>query len=175
VNFMDAFDNENRNSNNQPSGNDNPVTEGGLRAFDAAQPAPEFAPVPPGIYIARVLRGKYTTTKKGKEAYLMQFEVLEGPHTGKTIPRIWTFGAKELSYTKRDLAKFGLTTSTQLLSPFPEPGREYRVRLVVALQRGDDGVERNDIKRIEIIRVVESPVAAFILPSQAEKAEGGPK
>jgi hypothetical protein len=167
VNFMGAFDN----SNDQPNGNNNPSSEEGLRAFDAAQPAPEYAPLPPGIYIARVVRGEYTTTKKGKEAYRMRFEVIEGPHTGKSIPRTWTFGAKELSYTKRDLGLFGLTTSTQLLSPFPEPGRDYIVRLVVALQRDDNGIERNDIKRIELVRVTESPVAAFLLPQQSE---GGP-
>ena len=70
------------------------------------------------------------------------------------------------------VAPFGLTTSAKLLSPFPEPGREYHVRLVVALQRGDDGVERNDVKRIDVLRVDESPAAAFILPPPGE---GGAK
>jgi hypothetical protein len=46
------------------------------------------------------------------------------------------------------------------------------VRLVVALQRGDDGIERNDLKRIELVRVQESPAAAFLLP---DPSEGGPK
>jgi hypothetical protein len=74
-----------------------------------------------------------------------------------------------LPYARRDLAPFGLTTSAALLSPFPEPGREYVVRLVVALQRGDDGAERNDIKKIDLIRVVESPVTRFLI-----QGEGGP-
>jgi hypothetical protein len=64
-----------------------------------------------------------------------------------------------------------LTSSAKLLSPFPEPGRNYIVRLVVALRRSDDGREFNDVKKVDLVRVVESPVAAFILPSQAE---GGP-
>ncbi len=96
----------------------------------------------------------------------------EGPNVGKTVIRTWTFGAKALPYTKRDLAPFGLTTSAKLLSPFPEAGREYLVRLVVALQRGDDGIERNDIKRIDFVCVDESPATAFMLPPQGE---GGPK
>ncbi len=85
--------------------------------------------------------------------------------------RTWTFGTKALPYTKRDLAPFGLTTSAKLLSPFPEAGKEYLVRLVVALQRGDDGIERNDVKKIDVLRVVDSPAAAFLLPPD----EGGNK
>jgi hypothetical protein len=144
----------------------------GLDAFDAAEPAPEFAPIPPGVYNARVLRGEYTTTKAGAEAYRLRFEVTEGEHAGKTVIRTWTFTPKALPYVKRDLAVLGLTTSAKLLSPFPEPGREYSVRLVIALQRGDDGREFNDVKRIDLVRVDESPAAAFMLPGQGE---GGPK
>ena len=145
---------------------------GGIDAFDTAEAAPEFAPLPPGIYSARVLRGEYCSTKAGADAYRIRFEVTEGEHKGKTTIRTWTFGPKALTYTKRDLAPFGLTTTAKLLSPCPEPGREYLVRLVVALQKGDDGIERNDIKRIDLLRVEESPAAAFMLPPLSE---GGPK
>jgi len=144
----------------------------GIDGFDAAQPAPEFTPIPPGIYSARVVRGEYTTTKAGADAYRLKFEVTEGEQKGKSVLRTWTFGTKALPYTKRDLAPFGLTSTAQLLSPFPPVGREYLVRLIVVMQRGDDGIERNDIKRIDVLRVVESPAAAFILP---EQSEGGPK
>ena len=145
---------------------------GGIDGFDTADAAPEFTPLPPGIYAARVGRGEFCSTKTGADAFRMKFEVTDGPHAGKTIVRTWTFGPKALPYTKRDLAPFGLTTTAKLLSPFPEPGREYLVRLVVALQRGDDGREFNDIKRIDITRVTDSPAAAFMLP---EPTEGGPK
>ena len=145
---------------------------GGIGDFDAAETAPEFSPLPPGTYSARVLRGEYTTTKtSGADAFRLRFEVTEGAHKGKSVVRTWTFGPKALTYTKRDLAPFGLATTAKLLSPFPEAGREYHVRLVVALQRGDDGIERNDIKRIDQIRAVESPAAEFMLP---EQGEGGP-
>jgi hypothetical protein len=144
----------------------------GIDAFDQAEAAPEFSPIPPGIYAARVLRGEYCATKAGAEAYRLRFEIAEGEHAGRTVFRTWTFGPKALPYTKRDLAPFGLATSAQLLSPFPEAGREYLVRLVVALQRGDDGIERNDVKRIDVLRVDESPAAAYMLP---EQGEGGSK
>jgi hypothetical protein len=143
----------------------------GIDAFDAAEAAPEFALVPPGIYSARVVRGEYYSTKKGDDAYRMRFEIAEGPQAGKTVVRVWTFSAKALSYSKRDLALFGLTKAAQPFSPFPEPGAEYYVRLVVAIQRGDDGIERNDIKRIDNIRIEEAPDARFTLPPEDE---GGP-
>ena len=154
-----------------PSANGKPT--GGIDAFDAVAPAPEFAPLPPGIYTARIVRGEYTTTKAGADAYRIRFEVTEGPHAGRTIIRTWTFSERALPYTKRDLAAFGLTTSAKLLSPFPEPGREYIVRIVIVLQRDDTGIERNDVKKIEIVRVDESPAAAFLLPPR--QGEGGPK
>jgi len=144
----------------------------GIDGFDSAQAAAEFTPLPPGIYNARIVRGEYTSTKNGADAYRIRFEVIEGPHTGKTLLRTWTFGTKALPYTKRDLAPFGLVTKAQLLSPFPPAGKEYFVQLLVVLQRRDDGIERNDVKKIDVLRVVDSPAAAFMLP---ERSEGGPK
>lgn len=154
-----------------PGANGKPA--GGIEAFDATEAAPEFVPLPQGVYSARVLRGEYTSTKRtGADAYRLRFEVTDGPHAGRTVIRTWTFSPKAMPYTKRDLAPFGLTSTERLLSPFPEPGREYLVRLVVALQRGDDGIERNDVKRIDLVRVADAPAAAFMLPNGGE---GGPK
>jgi len=147
-----------------------PGGAGDIDAFDAAEAAPEFAPLPPGVYSARALRGEYCSTRAGAEAYRLRFEITGGDHVGKTVIRTWTFGAKALPYTKRDLSPFGLTSSAQLLSPFPPAGREYLVRLVVALRRGNDGIDRNDIKRIGLLRIVDSPAASF-MPDRG--GEGG--
>ncbi len=94
-----------------PSTNGKPAA--GIDAFDAAEAAPEFTPIPPGVYAARVLRGEYCSTRAGAEAYRLRFEITEGEHVGKTVIRTWTFGPKALAYTKRDLAPFGLTTTAQ--------------------------------------------------------------
>jgi hypothetical protein len=157
-------------SNAVPSANGRPA--GGLDAFDTTDAAAEYTPIPPGTYTARILRGEYCSTRAGADAYRLRFEVMDGPLAGKSVIRTWTFGPKALPYTKRDLAPLGLTTTAKLLSPFPESGREYVVRLVVLLQRGDDGIERNDVKKIDVLRVDESPAASFMLP---DASEGGPK
>jgi hypothetical protein len=154
-----------------PGANGRPAA--GIDAFDSTEPAPEYKPVPPGTYAARVLRGEYRTTKAGADAYRMRFEITDGPHAGKTVIRTWTFGEKAIPYTRRDLRPFGLTSKEKLLSPFPEPGREYLARLAVALQRGDDGTERNDIKRVDQVRVVESPAAPFMMSLEGGGGEGG--
>ena len=166
MDLTNAFNDCNSNGNNKGK------PPSGFGGFDDAKPAPEYTPIPPGIYMTRVQRGEACSTKAGADAYRMKFEVTEGPHAGKTVVRTWTFSEKAIEYTKRDLSPFGLTSTTKLLSPFPEPTRTYVARLTVALQRGDDGIERNDIKKIELLRVDDSPAAAFMLPGQGE---GGPK
>ncbi len=152
-----------------------PPAAGGIGDFDAAAPAPEFIPLLPGVYAARVVRGEYTTTKAGADAYRLKFEVTDGPQAGHTVVRTWTFGPRAMPYTKRDLAPFGLTSIARLLAPFPDGGREYHVRLVVALQTGDDGIARNDVKRIDVTRVADGPAAGFELPGdEPTSREGGP-
>ena len=95
----------------------------------------------------------------------------EGEHAGKTVTRTWTFGPKALPYTRRELAAFGLSSKAQLLSLFPRGGAEYLVRLVVALQQSGDGREFNDIKRIEVVRVTDSPAAGYRLEDNGEGGE----
>jgi hypothetical protein len=158
-------------SNVFPTGNGKP--DEGLEAFDAAEAAPEFEPIPTGTYVARVAHGECRLTKKGAPGYRLRFEVTEGEFAGKTVIRTWTFGVKAIGHTKRELEKFGLTTRAQLESPFPEPGREYVVQLKVALQVGDDGITQwNDVKKIDLLKVTESPAARFMLP---DSSEGGLK
>lgn len=141
---------------------------GGIDNFDAAVAAPGFEPVPGGVYTATVSHGEVMTTRKGDDGYRMRFVISEGPHANRVLTRIWTFSERAMPYSKRDLAAFGLTKAEQLLSPFPEDGKTYVVRLVVCLQRDNDGVERNDIKRIDVLRVADSPAAKFMLPADGE-------
>lgn len=145
---------------------------GGIDAFDSIDAAPEFAPVPPGVYKARVARGELRKTKADDDCYRVRFEIVEGPHKGQSVFRTWTFNKpNSIAYAKRDLALFGLTTSDHLRAPFPPTDKDVSCRLVVALQRGDDGIEHNDVKRIDQVRIVDSPAARFMLPPG--QSEGG--
>ena len=95
-----------------------------FRGFDDAAPAPEWEPLPPGIYTARIVSGTLAQTKKGDDAYRMVFEVSEGEQRTRRVSRTWTFTRKALAYAKRDLATFGLTTSQKLLELFrPSAGK----------------------------------------------------
>lgn len=162
MSFSDAFD-------AAPNG---AARKSGLTGFDDVTAAAAYSPLPAGIYPnCRIVSGSLVQTKKGDDAYKMVFEVSEGEHRGRRVSRTWTFSQKAIAYAKRDLAAFGLTTSKQLLSPFPPTGREVYVKLTVALQRGDDGSEFNDVKRIDVVRSEDSPAAAFLI--DPDKSEGG--
>jgi len=156
MSFSDAFDSAGNNTGNRKPGS-------GLAGFDSVAAAEEYKPLPAGIYTARIVSGTFTQTKAGADAYKIAFEIDEGEHRRRRLFRIWTFSEKAIAYTKRDLAAFGLTTSQALLAAYPPMGREYFVRLTVALQRGDDGREFNDVKRIDVLRSEESPAAKFLI------------
>lgn len=158
MNFANAFDAV-KNGGGKP-----PV---GLAGFDEAE-TPK--PLPAGIYVAKIVLGKLVFTKKGDDAYRMNFEVTDGEHRGRRISRTLAFTEKAIGYAKRDLAAFGLTTSQKLLESFPPVGREVYVKLVVALQRGDDGSEFNDVKRIEVLRWGDSPAAPFLIDPDKQGA-----
>ena len=162
MDFMNAFD-------SAPSGNGKPPS--GLDAFDNAKP---FQPLPGAVYTARVVSGQYTQTKaKGEDCYRMVFEVTEGTERGERIARVWTFGDRAVRYAKRDLAAFGLSTAKQLLEPFPPTGREIYCKLTVALKRGDNGSEFNDVKRIDVLKAEDSAVKSYLIDPDAPGGVGG--
>ena len=144
-----------------------------MDSFDKAEPAPEYKPLPAGFYQARVVSGSYQQTKKGDDAYKIVFEVSEGEHKGRRVPRTYVFTDKAVTYSKRDLAPFRLTTAKQFLEPWPPLGIEVYCRLLLALQRGNDGSEFNDIKRIDNHRFVDSAAKNFLI--DPDKNEGGSK
>lgn len=172
LNYAGAFDSAPAgNGSNGNGGGRKPPS--GLDGFDDAEPAPEWAPLPAGMYTARVVSGTVSRTKKGDDCYRMVFEVTDGEQRGRRVSRTWVFSERAVTYAKRDLAAFGLTTTKQLLEPFPPTGREVYVRLAVALQRGDNGSEFNDVKRIDVLRTEDSPAKPFLIDPDAETSEGG--
>lgn len=166
MNYSSAFD-------NAPTGNgnaNNGKPPSGLDAFDTAKP---YEPLPAGIHQVRVVSGSFTQTKQGTDAYRVVFEVTDGEHRGRRVSRTWVFTEKAIGYAKRDLAAFGLTTGKQLLEQWPPLGSEVYCRLIVAIQRGDNGSEFNDVKKIDSVRTVDSTAKPFLIDPEADKSEGG--
>jgi hypothetical protein len=129
------------------------------RAWGETKAAEDFAPLPAGEYVARIVGGELFTSKtKGTAGYKLAFRVLEGDHQDRQFWHdVWLTPAA-LPMAKRDLAKLGVTTLEQLEGPLP-PGIRCKVKL--ALRRDDDGTEYNRIKRFEVIGIDPPEVDAF--------------
>jgi hypothetical protein len=121
------------------------------RAWGETQAAEDFAPLPTGEYVARIVGGELFTSKtKGTAGYKLAFRVLEGEHQGRQFWHdVWLTPAA-LPMAKRDLAKLGVTALEQLERPLP-PGIRCKVKL--ALRRDDDGTEHNRVKHFEVVGI----------------------
>lgn len=120
-------------------------------AWGETQAAEDFAPLPSGEYVARIVAGELTTSKtKGTPAYKLAFKVLEGDHQGRQFWHdIWLTPAA-LPMAKRDLAKLGVTALEQLERPLP---LGIRCKVKLALRRDDDGTEHNRVKHFEVVGI----------------------
>lgn len=138
------------------------------QAWGETQAADDFAPLPPGEYIARIISGElFTSKQKGTAGYKLTFRVIEGDHQGRQFWHdIWLTPAA-LPMAKRDLGKLGIKALEQLERPFP-PGICCRVSLT--LRKGDDGREFNRVRSFEVVGIDEAEQDAF---APAEPAGGG--
>ncbi len=129
------------------------------RAWGETQAAEDFAPLPPGEYIARIVGGELATSRtKGTPSYKLTFKVLEGEHQGRQFWHDVYITPAALPMAKRDLAKLGVTALEQLERPLP-PGIRCKVKL--ALRRDDDGTEYNRVRTFEVIGIDPPDVDPF--------------
>jgi hypothetical protein len=120
------------------------------RAWETTEAAEDFAPLPPGTYIARVVTGELATANSGTPGYKLNFRVVEGEYVDRQFWHDLWLTPAALPMAKRDLSKLGITALEQLEGPLP-PGIRVKVRL--ALRREDDGLEYNRVKTFEVIGV----------------------
>jgi hypothetical protein len=114
--------------------------------------AAEFAPLPPGEYLFRILAGELFTSKQGTPGYKLALEVAEGEHEGRRAWHdVWLTPAA-LPMSKRDLGKIGVTDLAQLEQPLPAG---ILIRSKVVLRRDDDGNEHNRLVRFEAAGIEE--------------------
>jgi hypothetical protein len=119
-------------------------------AWDTTQAASDFAPLPAGTYIARIVKGELATAKSGTAGYKLAFRVLEGQYTGRQFWHdVWLTPAA-LPMAKRDLGKLGITSLEQLEKPLP-PGILVKAKL--SLRKDDNGGESNQLKTFEVVGI----------------------
>ncbi len=120
-------------------------------AWDSTTAADEFGPLPTGEYIAKIIAGELTTSKRNETpSYRLAFKVVEGDFVGRRFwHNLWLTSAA-LSMTKRDLLKIGVASLAQLEKPIPQ-GMRSKVRL--ALRKNDNGDEFNAVKTFEVIGI----------------------
>lgn len=119
-----------------------------LSAFDQATGATH---IPAGWYSCALVAGELVTTKKGKPAYRLALDVVDGPHRGFRLWRYFTWeNPANANRAKAALAPLGLKTSGDLRKPFPGPGRSIALRVLVTVQDRPEGTKGNNIERFEV-------------------------
>ena len=137
-------------------------------AWDNSEAAEDFAPLPAGAYIARIVSGELFTSKtKGTPGYKLAFCVLEGDHVGRQFWHDTWLTPAAMPMAKRDLGKLGVTAIEQLERPLP-PGIRCRVKL--ALRKDDDGTEYNQVRSFEVIGI-DPPEEDAFAPNVGDAAE----
>jgi len=139
------------------------------RKWNDTEAAEDYAPLPNGEYVARIIAGELFIGKtNGTPGYKLAFKVLEGDHASRQFWHdIWLTPAA-LPMAKRDLGKLGITALEQLERPIP-PGIRCSVKL--ALRRDDDGSEYNRVCRFDVLGIDEPERDAFAPADESESTE----
>lgn len=120
--------------------------------------AGEDSPLPRGEYICHAINGELFNAGTGTPGYEVTFKVLEGTHAGRLIwHRLWLTEAA-MPRAKRDLTKLGITTPEQMDVPLPQG---IRCRVVAVVRKDDDGIEKNEVRRLEVIGTDPPPPNPF--------------
>jgi hypothetical protein len=148
-----------------------------LDLFDAARGVTHLEP---GTYTARITCGMRVKTKStNKDAYRLDLVVAEGDAAGHRLQRTLTLDTPAAAnVAKAMLAPLGITTGAALNRPYPPPGQDVTVRVLVGVQTRQDGTLGNDVLRIEVVDVTTAPpnpnlVDTTAYPAPAPPAEGG--
>ena len=141
------------------------------RRFNETEAAPEYAPVPKGVYSTDLSSGELTNSGSGTPGYTLGFTIREGEFAGRRIWHTLWLTLAAMPMTKRDLAKLGITRLDQLERPVP-PG--IVCQLTVSLRTDDDGETRNRVTRYEVVEIrPDSTADADFADPEAGTENGG--
>jgi hypothetical protein len=125
-------------------------------AWGQTAKANEFGVLPVDWYVCHITEGKNHSSRKGTLAYVLTFQVIEGPYKDRKVwLELWITAAAAPS-TKRDLEKLGvpvndLATMLDWLDTHELPqGIRCKVRLGLR-NDSDDGVPRNRVLSFEVL------------------------
>lgn len=119
------------------------------KAWSETQPASELAPLPAGEYIARIIIGELSASRRNETpCYHLVFVVAEGDYTGRRFWHDLWLTPAALPMTKRDLLKIGVKSLEQLERPLP---MGIRCKAKLALRRDDDGNQHNRVTMFTVI------------------------
>ena len=145
-----------------------------FRELEGAEAA-DLKPVPKGLYIVVALSGELTKAKTGTKGYNVAFRIIEGEYTGRRLWRTWHLTAAAIPYTKTALAQLGIKgEGMKAQMERPLPAERFVCKAVVVIRTGDDGIERNEISSIELLRVQEPPTDPFTPPPVSGPPASGP-
>jgi hypothetical protein len=124
--------------------------------WNSVAPAPEFAPLPAGRYVAHLIDKSFAESSKGTPGVKLVFAVVEGEHKGRKLwYDIWLTEAAK-PQARRDLAKLGIMNKAQLEAALPTDKR-IRCELRVVTRTGDSGDTFNVVRSFEAVGVVDVP------------------
>jgi hypothetical protein len=138
------------------------------KTWGETQAADEMGPLPAGEYVAKIIAGELTTSKRNETpSYHLAFKVIDGDYAGRRFWHDLWLTPAALPMTKRDLAKLSVVSLDQLEKPIPQG---IRCKVKLALRRDDDGNEHNRVQTFTVIGIDAPEVDPF-----APSSNGGPK
>jgi hypothetical protein len=127
--------------------------------WSQVRPAPDYGPLPAGLYTARLRDGYFETANTGTPCYCLEFEITEGDHSGRRVwHRLW-FTERALPGTKRDLLRLGVTDpETQLERALP---RWFVCKVRLGIEADNKGEQKNVVRTFEVLRIDPPEVDPF--------------
>ena len=130
-------------------------------SWDTTKAAGEFACLPPGKYVARIISGELKKSKSNSTpGYSMTFEVIEPvEHKGRKFWHDCWLTPGAMPQSKRDLGKLGVTSLDQLENALP---KYLHCECKLALRKDDSGNETNRLKsfdKVVFVKQEEDPYA----------------
>lgn len=144
------------------SGNNKDTLE---KTWMETETASEFAPLPRGEYEAVVIKAELFNARTGTPGVKLSLEVGKGEFKGRKFWHDLWLTPAAIPFTKRDLAKIGVTALGQLEMPLPA---RFVCKVKLAVRKNDEGVEFNHVSGFECIGVEKADPFAPVDPAPGD-------